>query len=130
MNSNQIGITAATVFVVAGVAAIAIKGLSKPTKHDNRYSEELDRPRDPRRFPVDEYIYGLNPDYRSIYDADRKVEINRVSEELDFDRPGYNANRYARDPTIPDYDPFRNKPFVGGTRCVNCHSRLRYTRRK
>ena len=133
MNSTQIGITAAVVLVVAAVSATALNSFSKST--DSQYSEKyerLNRPI-PRRFPIDEYIYDLNPSYKSTYDADIRYDIPRVSDELDFDRPGYNADRKARDPTMPLYDPFRNtlyKPFVGGTRCVNCHSSLRYTRRK
>lgn len=122
MNSTQIGITAATIFVIAAISATALKSM-KPSSLE--YA--------PRRFPTDEYIYNLNPSYKSVYDADRREESRALSEELDFDRPGYNADRKAHDPTMPVYDPFRNtsyKPMIGGTRCVDCHNRLRYTRRK
>jgi len=60
---------------------------------------------EPRQFYTDEYIYNLNPSYQPKYDADI-------------------------DPTMPDYEPFKTNSYKGGTRCMNCHTRLRYTRRK
>jgi len=61
MNSTQLGITAASVFVVSTASALLFSVL---TKSRALYSDE------PRRFPTDEYIYNLNPSYQPKYNAD------------------------------------------------------------
>ena len=65
MNSTQIGITAATVFVVSTASALLFSVLTKSRKPSAQYSKE------PQRFPTDEYIYNLNPSYETKYNADR-----------------------------------------------------------
>jgi hypothetical protein len=117
ITTNQITLLTATVFIVAATTAVA-------------YYEFKD---------VNEII-GWNPkfnphnkpnDYRPTYNASESVHVPRYSEE--FDRSGYDANRYARRDSMPSYDPFQRtsyKPTIGGTRCCNCQTRLRYTRRK
>jgi hypothetical protein len=92
MNTTQLGITAGSIFVVSAVSALLFNLLKS-------------KPSEPRRFSTDEYIYNLNPSYRTNYDADR-------------------------DPTMPEYEPFKTIGYRGGTRCTSCHTRLRYTRRK
>jgi len=104
MNKTQIIITSVSVFVVSAASALLFNLLNKPRNalYSEEYESGLDRP---RRFPTDEYIYNLNPSYKPKYDADM-------------------------DPTMQEYDPFRRTEYKGGTRCMNCHTRLRYTRRK
>lgn len=62
MNSTQLGITAASVFVVSTASALLFSLLTK--SRNSLYSDE------PRRFPTDEYIYNLNPSYQPKYNAD------------------------------------------------------------
>jgi len=98
MNSSQLGITVASVFVVSAVSAVIFNLLNKERKPSIEYPEY--RPSYEQRIPN--------------YDADQRVEF-KMEDEFE----GYDADRKARDPKQ-----------IGGTRCVNCHTRLRYTRRK
>jgi len=113
ISPNQITIVTATVFIVSAITAIGYYefNIFKSTNPlPNEYSEEI--------IP-----------YRSSYNADQVVNLPQYSEE--FDEVGYDANRYSD--SMPIYDPFKRiayNPTVGGTRCCNCQTRLRYTRRK
>ena len=114
ISPKQITIVTATVFIVSAITAVGYYefNIFKSTNPlPTEYSEEIP--------------------YRSLYNADQVVNLPRYSEE--FDEVGYDTNRYSGRDSMPNYDPFKRiayNPTVGGTRCCNCQTRLRYTRRK